>query len=202
MSTHAVATLHQQLRKSFRALADNQRAWNSVLAECAPLLGSLGNLAEQLRALDGVQIARTPLARFPDLRDRLRCKLLQAVDVVLAKLTEKTESLQTVRDAVHGLASAAFQWYEQNADLLDLATCTLRSAAAPSIAELLEWLQDADSYYRQQFLRRRNLLQMLRPDELSELESAANWWASIDSPDGDELISEMLFRVAVFVDSG
>lgn len=70
-------------------MEQNQKVWNSVLEECGPLMDSLCNLAEQLLALNSVQISSTPLGRFPDLQDRLRFKLLVAVDTVLEKLTEK-----------------------------------------------------------------------------------------------------------------
>ena len=60
-----------------------------MLTECTPLVSSLGNLGEQLRALDNIQVGVTQLHHFPDLQERLRFKLLQAVDVVLGKLTNK-----------------------------------------------------------------------------------------------------------------
>lgn len=89
MSKPAVLSLHQALRKSFQGLENNQKVWSSVLTECSPLMVSLGNLAEQLRALSNVQLSNTPLRVFPDLEERLRFKLLQAVDTVLGKLSEK-----------------------------------------------------------------------------------------------------------------
>lgn len=84
-----VLSLHQALRKSFQSLENNQKVWTTVLAECSPLMVSLGNLAEQLRALSNVQISITPLRDFPDLEKRLRFKLSQAMDTVLGKLNEK-----------------------------------------------------------------------------------------------------------------
>lgn len=89
MSKPAVASVHQALRKSFKSLEANQKVWRTALAECSPLMDSLGNLAEQIRALSNVNISNTPLKDFPDLEDRLRYKLLQATDTVLGKLNEK-----------------------------------------------------------------------------------------------------------------
>lgn len=82
-------SLHEALKRSFQSLEQNQKAWKSVLDECVPLMGSLGNLAEQLQALKNVQMVITPLNRFPELHDRLRFKLLVAVDTVLDTLSEK-----------------------------------------------------------------------------------------------------------------
>lgn len=195
------SSLQQVLKRCFQSLQNNQKVWNSVLAECTPLMVSLGNLAEQLEALQHVQTANTLLQTFPDLKERLHYKLIQAVDVVLGKLTEKMSSLQSVRDAVSNQVSGAFQLYEQNSDSLDLAICTERSATSPSIADMLEWLQDAERYYRKQFLRRKTLLHTLRPDDLSLLETAAKRWESLDSPSGEDSISDTLFKVSFFIDT-
>lgn len=88
MSNPALLVLHQALRKSFQSLESNRKVWISALAECSPLVGSVGNLAEQLRALSNVQLSNTPLKVFPDLEERLRFKLFHAVDIVLVKMNE------------------------------------------------------------------------------------------------------------------
>lgn len=89
MSNTAIISLHQALRKSFQNVETNQKVWSGALADCTPLMVSLGNLAEQLRALSNVQLSNTPLRVFPDLEERLRFKLMHAMDTVLGKLNEK-----------------------------------------------------------------------------------------------------------------
>lgn len=89
MSKPTSTQLHQALRKSFQTLENNHEIWKSVSAECSPLMVSLGNLAEQSRALSNIQISNTPLSIFPELEERLCFKLLQAADTVLGKLNEK-----------------------------------------------------------------------------------------------------------------
>lgn len=201
MSTLAVATLHQALRKSFTTLESNQKVWKSVLDECSPLMVSLGNLAEQSRALSNVQISNTALRSFPDLEERLRFKLLQATDTVLGKLSEKMSSLQSVRDAISNQVAAVLQLYEQNTHSMDLLTVTERSPTTPSVTDMLEWLQDAERHYRQQFLRRKTLFQTLRADDLSLLESAPQRWKSLESPSAEDHITDTLCKVSFFVES-
>lgn len=89
MAQTVISSCHQHLKKCFQTLDMTNKAWDLVLAECRPLVSSLGNLGEQLRALDNVRLDVTPLHRFPDFKERLRFKLLLAVDVVLGKLTDK-----------------------------------------------------------------------------------------------------------------
>lgn len=171
------------------------------MADCGPLMDSLGNLAEQSQALSNVQLANTPLRDFPDLEERLRFKLLQATDTVLLNLNEKMSSLQSVRDAISNQVSAVFQLYEQHTDSLDLLIVTERSASVPSLSDMLEWLQDAERHYRQQFLRRKTLLQTLRADDLSLLESAPKRWKSLESPSADDCITDTLCKVSFFMES-
>ncbi|KAM6958885.1 AFG2-interacting ribosome maturation factor [Aplochiton taeniatus] len=201
MSNPALLSFQQVLKKCFQSLESNQNEWNSILAECTSLVTSLGNSAEQLRALSTVEISNTPLSTFPDLQERLQFKLIQAVDLVLGKLNEKMSALKLVRDSISKQVWSAFQLYEQYSDSLDLATCTQRSATAPSISDMLEWLQDAERYYRQQFLRRKSLLQSMRPNDLSLLESVPKRWEALYSTSKDESISETLFKVSFFVES-
>ncbi|MEQ2201401.1 hypothetical protein XENOCAPTIV_011773 [Xenoophorus captivus] len=96
--------LQGALRRSFMALQNQRAVWRSVLEECDPLMESLGNLGEQMRALSRVRVSDTPL-----------------------------------------------RLYEDTADSLDLAVVTERSSLIPSLADMLEWLQDAERYYRQQY---------------------------------------------------
>ncbi|XP_041665451.1 uncharacterized protein C1orf109 homolog [Cheilinus undulatus] len=199
MSKPALLSLHQALRKSFQSLENNQRIWRSALSECSPLIESLGNLVEQSRALSNVQLSNTPLRDFPDLEERLRFKLLQATDTVLFKLNEKMSSLQSVRDSISNQVSAVLQLYEQNSDSLDLITVTERSATAPSVSDMLGWLQDAERHYRQQFLRRKTLLQTLRADDLSLMEAAPKRWKSMESPSAEARITDTLCKVSFFV---
>ncbi|XP_040044108.1 AFG2-interacting ribosome maturation factor [Gasterosteus aculeatus] len=201
MSKPALTSLHQALRKSFQTLEKNQKVWTSVLAECSPLMESLGNLAEQSRALSNVQISNTPLRDFPDLEGRLRFKLSQATDTVLGKLNEHMSSLQSVRDSISGQVSAVFQLYELNTESLDLPTLTERSAAAPSVADMLEWLQDAERHYRQQFVRRKTLLLTLRADNLSLLESAPKRWKSLERAGAEDHITDTLCKVSFFIEA-
>ncbi|KAL7829685.1 hypothetical protein AOLI_G00305700 [Acnodon oligacanthus] len=202
MSQAALRSLQQELRKCFQSVEASGPVWRSALEECSPLLSSLGNLAEQLRALKSVDLLNTPLAKFPDLQQRLQHRLAQAADAVLSKLREKMDALQVVKDSISKQVFAVFQLYEQNSDVLKLRSCVARSAISPSIADMLEWLQDAEYYYRVfRYVQRSNLLQMLKPDDLTLMETAPKRWASLDSPSREERISDALFQVSFFLES-
>ncbi|KAL1256165.1 hypothetical protein QQF64_014226 [Cirrhinus molitorella] len=164
-------------------------------------MGSLGNLAMQLKALKNIQLANTPLASFVSLDERLHYKLSLAVDAVLAKLAGKMDALQKVRDAISQQVSAVFQFYEKNTDTLDIKTCVSRSAICPSISDMLEWLQAADRYYRLQLVQRRNLLQTLTPNDLTLMEMAPKRWESLHSASGEQRITDALCQVSFFMET-
>ncbi|XP_062846523.1 AFG2-interacting ribosome maturation factor [Trichomycterus rosablanca] len=199
MSQPALLLLQQELRKCFQSLETNRNTWRTVLEDCTLLMGSLGNLVEQMRALKNVALNNTPLSSFPQLQERLQLKLLHAIDTVLGQLSEKMYALCSVRDSLHKQLPAAFQLYEQNSFPIHL--CVTRSALSPSIADMLEWLQDAERFYRLQYLQRKNLLETLKPDDLTLIETAPKRWASLDSPDGEERISDALSQVSFFLES-
>lgn len=200
MSSPVLASFHEQLHKCFEVLKANKSIWEGVLVDCKPLMSSLGNLAMQMKALKNVQLANTPLAHFTSLQEHLHYKLSLAVDTVLRKLDEKMDALQTARNTISQHVSAAFQFYEKNTDTLDVACCVTRSAACPSIADMLEWLQDADRHYRLQLLQRRNFLQMLTPTDLTLMETAPKRWESLRSPSKEERIADALCQVSFFME--
>uniref|UniRef100_A0A1A8QB86 Chromosome 1 open reading frame 109 n=1 Tax=Nothobranchius rachovii TaxID=451742 RepID=A0A1A8QB86_9TELE len=189
--------LQEALRRSFVSLEKQREVWRSVLEECSPLMEALGNLAEQMSALTRVQLLDTPLPVFPQLEELLRVKLLQAADTVLQRLGENMCRLQSIRDSISNQTSALLQQYQQSS--VDLTMLTERSATVPSLADMLQWIQDAERFYRQQFLQRKALLQTLRPDQLLLLESAPKRWKSLESPSADQQITDSLCRLSLFI---
>ncbi|XP_067281852.1 AFG2-interacting ribosome maturation factor [Pseudorasbora parva] len=201
MSSPGLLSMHQELKQCFEVLRVNKAVWDSACAECEPILSSLGNLAVQMKALNNTHLADTPLSIFPGLHERLYYKLSLAVDSALGKLAEKMDVFRRVRDAIGQQVSGVFQLYEKNSDTLDIPTCVSRSAACPSIADMLEWLQDAERHYRLQLLQRRNLLQMLTPNDLALMETAPKRWACLHSASGEEAISDALCQVSFFTET-
>lgn len=139
--------------------------------------------------------------------------MLLAADTVLGRVGDKMSHLQSVRDSVRDQLAAVLQLYEQNLDSVVLTVLTERTAAAPSIADMLECLQDAERFFRRQYpswssrgggdtsesvccpecssrvLQRKTLLQSLSLDHVSLLESAPRRWTSLDCPESDQQIS-------------
>ncbi|XP_072466107.1 AFG2-interacting ribosome maturation factor isoform X1 [Notamacropus eugenii] len=173
------------VKKVFRVVEHQHGLWRSTLSDCSPLLTSLSNLAEQLQATQNVRLEETPLRAFPDLKDRLRRKLLAAGDALLDQLGEKLTSLLQVRDTVSSHVEQVFELYEQKADELSLDVVLQPSAASPSLAEMLAWLQDIDRHYRNAYLERKYLLSQIQWGNLPNIQTLPQAWDRISENDQD-----------------
>ncbi|XP_069478750.1 AFG2-interacting ribosome maturation factor [Ambystoma mexicanum] len=193
----ALVAIHQSLRKSFQVVEQQQETWTNTLPGCSPLLDSLSNVAEQLQACEKVMLENTPLAQYPDLQPRLRHKLVSAMELILEKLTEKMSDLQKVRDSVSHQVWAVFQVYEQQAGALGVQACLEGTAVHPSIADMLEWLQDIENHYRCEYLRRKLLLQV-REDNLSAIRELPQSWQALTDRSQPDLVPDTLLKVSFF----
>ncbi|XP_040830168.1 uncharacterized protein C1orf109 homolog isoform X1 [Ochotona curzoniae] len=145
----SLLAVREALKKCFPAVREQQGSWQDAVRDCQPLLASLSNLAEQLRAAQSLRLDQVPALRaFPDLQERLRRKQLEAGDAVLEQLGDRLAALLKVRDAVSSHVEQVFEVYGQQANTLDLDAVLQPSAASPSVADMLEWLQDIDRHFR------------------------------------------------------
>ncbi|XP_039707015.1 AFG2-interacting ribosome maturation factor isoform X1 [Pteropus medius] len=141
--------VQEALKKCFPVVEEQQGSWQSTLRDCQPLLTSLSNLAEQLQAAQNLRFEDVPSLRsFPDLKERLRRKQLEAGDIVLDKLEENLAALLKVRDTVSSHVEQVLQIYEQHADMISIDAVLQASVVSPSVADMLEWLQDIERHYR------------------------------------------------------
>ncbi|KAM4699997.1 AFG2-interacting ribosome maturation factor isoform 2-T2 [Discoglossus pictus] len=195
----ALISIHQSMRKCFDAIELQHEEWKLAVQECDPLLSTLSNLAEQLQACRRVSLRSTPLCGFPDLQERLCYKLEAAMETTLDKLNEKMSTLQKVKDALSHQVGSVMYVYEVNADKIGLEDSLERSPLSPSIADMLEWLQSIEKYYRNQFLQRKLLLQV-RPDCLSEIQTLPVSWGKLAdrSSPMHQLIEDTLLNVSFF----
>ncbi|XP_075709377.1 AFG2-interacting ribosome maturation factor isoform X2 [Rhinoderma darwinii] len=193
----ALLSVQQSLRRCFDAIEQQHEEWNRAIVECAPLVSSLTNLAEQLQSCQKVAFSKTALGGFTDLQDRLRYKLEAAVDLALEKLNDKMCILQRVKDSVSHQVGSVLYVYEVNAEKLNLEAFLQRSSHSPSIADMLEWLQDTEKYYRNQYLQRKLLLQ---DNRLSDIKNVSHSWERLNDKFASrhQLVEDMLLNVSLF----
>ncbi|XP_077006363.1 AFG2-interacting ribosome maturation factor isoform X2 [Tamandua tetradactyla] len=160
----ASLAVQEALKKCFPVVEAQHSLWQSTLRDCQPLLASLSNLAEQLQAAQNLRFNEVPSLRaFPDLKERLRRKQLEAGDTVLDKLGERIATLLKVRDVVSSHVERVFQVYEQYADTVGIDAVLQPSVVSPSLADMLEWLHDIERHYRNSKLSEEKIPLHLNP---------------------------------------
>ncbi|KAM9686227.1 AFG2-interacting ribosome maturation factor isoform 1-T1 [Trichechus inunguis] len=178
--------VQEALQKCFPVVEEQQGLWRSTLSDCQPLLASLSNLAEQLQAAQNVRFEDVrSLRAFPDLKERLRRKQLSAGDIVLDKLGERLASLLKVRDTVSSHVEQVFQVYEQHANTVDIDAVLQPSVVSPSLADMLEWLQDIERHYRNSYLKRKYLLSSIHWGDLANIQALPKAWDQISEDEQD-----------------
>uniref|UniRef100_A0A8D2KZT3 Chromosome 1 open reading frame 109 n=1 Tax=Varanus komodoensis TaxID=61221 RepID=A0A8D2KZT3_VARKO len=185
MASEGPVLLHSMgglLQKCFCILQEQHEAWKRVTAACTPLLDSLANLAEQMRASQRVVFARTPLGDFVHLPERLRRKQQCAVEALLREVVlgegRAALELQKVRDAVGLSVAGVFLFYGQHSSNGHLEHLLQRSALCPSLADMLEWLRDIEGLYHRTYLEAKLLLQIGHAD-LAEVQALPKAWAQV-----------------------
>ncbi|XP_012294619.2 AFG2-interacting ribosome maturation factor isoform X1 [Aotus nancymaae] len=193
--------VQEALKKCFTVVEEQQGLWQSALLDCQPLLVSLSNLAEQLQAARNLRFEDVPALRaFPDLKERLRRKQLAAGDIVLDKLGERLAILLKVRDTVSSHVERVFQIYEQHADTVGIDAVLQSSAVSPSVADMLEWLQDIERHYRNSYLKRKYLLSSIQWGDLANIQALPKSWDRISKDEHQDLVQDILLNVSFFLE--
>uniref|UniRef100_A0A8C5Y1L5 AFG2 interacting ribosome maturation factor n=1 Tax=Microcebus murinus TaxID=30608 RepID=A0A8C5Y1L5_MICMU len=186
--------VQEALRKCFPVVEEQQGLWQSTLRDCQPLLVSLSNLAEQLQAAQNLRFEDVPSLRaFPDLQERLRRKQLEAGDTVLDKLAERLVTLLKVSDTVSSHVERVFEIYEQHADTVGIDAVLQRSVVSPSVADMLEWLQDIERHYRNSYLKRKYLLSSIQWGDLANIQALPTAWDRISKDEPQDLVQGTVF---------
>ncbi|XP_038189586.1 uncharacterized protein C1orf109 homolog [Arvicola amphibius] len=193
--------MQEVLRKCFPVVEQQQGLWQSTLQDCSPLLSSLSNLAEQLQAAQNVRFEDVPALRpFPDLQERLRRKQLEAGDIALDKLADRLATLLRVRDTVSSHVERVFQTYEQHSAALDMDAVLRPSVVSPSVADMLEWLQDINRHYRSSYLKRKYLLSSIHWGDLASIQALPKAWDQISEDECQSFVPDILVSVSFFLE--
>ncbi|XP_059233296.1 AFG2-interacting ribosome maturation factor [Mustela nigripes] len=193
--------VQEALRKCFPVVEEQQGLWQSTLGDCQPLLASLSNLAEQLQAAQNLRFEDvSPLRAFPDLKERLRRKQLAAGDTVLDKLGERLATLLKVRDTVSRHVEQVFEIYQQHADSIGIDAVLQASVLSPSVADMLEWLQDIERHYRHSYLKRKYLLSSVQWGDLANIQALPEAWNQISEDEHQSLVQDILLKVSFFLE--
>ncbi|XP_005529976.2 PREDICTED: uncharacterized protein C1orf109 homolog [Pseudopodoces humilis] len=195
----AVAALRAWVEEAARA----EETARAALTASTPLLGALAALAAQMRAARRLPWDATPLGAFPELRARLWQKQRGAAEALLEQLGGRREELRAVRDAVGAAGTAVLRLYEERGPTeLGLPGVLRRGPRCPSLADVLEGLQNVERYYRHLYLESKLLLQRLSLDSLADVEALPQSWERIlERYKEDDVVQDTCLKVSLFVEN-
>ncbi|XP_068513909.1 AFG2-interacting ribosome maturation factor [Anas acuta] len=188
--------------REWAAVAERQEAARrEALASWEPLLVSLSGLAEQLRAARRLSWGSSPLGAFGELRERLWRKQRGAAEALLEQLGQRREELRALRDAVGTGAASVLRVYEEKAAELGLEETLRRGARRPSLADVLEGLQDVERYYRHLYLESKLLLLSISCDSPEDMEALPQAWKRILERYEEDTVQDVLLKVSLYLDN-
>ncbi|KAM6411511.1 AFG2-interacting ribosome maturation factor [Pluvialis apricaria] len=197
----AAAEVAAALREWAAAAARQDAAWRAALAAWAPLLGSLAGLAAQMRVGQRLAWDGSPLGAFGELRARLWRKQRGAAEALLEELGGRRAELRAVRDAVGAGVAGVLRLYEERAAELGLGAALRRGPRSPSLADVLEGLQDVERYYRHLYLESKLLLFRISCDSLADMEALPQSWERILECYKEDIVRDTLLKISLFVDN-
>ncbi|XP_042296735.1 uncharacterized protein C1orf109 homolog [Sceloporus undulatus] len=199
-------SLRSALQRVFRGiLAEHRGAWEGALSGCAPLVASLGNVAQQMLALRKAValglLGSSSLGAFPDLPRRLSQKHRGAAEALLAQLRqEKLPELQKVRDAAAVHVAEVCLLCDGQLDALGLEASFQRSPLCPSLADMMEWLLDIQAFYQRTYLEAKLLLLQVRYENLEEIQALPKAWEQVMQRGLQSPVEDALLKVSFFLE--
>ncbi|XP_078687720.1 AFG2-interacting ribosome maturation factor-like [Branchiostoma floridae x Branchiostoma belcheri] len=188
----------RQLKSAYVTIEKQAARWKEIQGNSEQYVISLCNLSEQLESCEKVpDEAPEFLKDFPDLKTRLRAKLLEEMEKMVGKLRETLCSLQEVSNSVGRQYGASMHTYQTHAGKLAIPKVVERSATEPSMADMLEWLGDIDRAVRELFLQKQFLLDTLNYDDTRQMQSLQRRWKQ--NNDLDTMVIGILAHLTFFL---
>lgn len=105
-----------------------------------------------------------------------------------------------MRDTVSRHVEQVFEIYEQHADSIGIDAVLQASVLSPSVADMLEWLQDIERHYRHSYLKRKYLLSSVQWGDLANIQALPEAWNQISEDEHQSLVQDTLLKVSFFLE--
>ncbi|KAJ8303609.1 hypothetical protein KUTeg_020005 [Tegillarca granosa] len=144
--------LQQQLQKSFTIIQQSVKSWQEFLIKCKPELSSIDNLGEQYICCKEAPEYMIPmLNNLPDLKDKLLYKITTEINMKVEDIQLEMKCFKNVCDRVTKQCDYSMDLYRKHADTIHMNEITERTATFPSIVDMLEWIQNTERLFLQQY---------------------------------------------------
>ncbi|XP_011674392.2 uncharacterized protein C1orf109 homolog [Strongylocentrotus purpuratus] len=197
--------MHKQLRKSFKNIESIKNVWKNTCSTALSSLNSLQNVAEQYHCILRCVRSQSPdfmlVKRFPDIHERIQYKLIQEMELLIEKLQINIDELQAILSKVHQQYVNSMAVYKKNAEHLPLDKITEGTATWPSVADMLEWLQDVDALFNFLCENQRQVLASVNYNNEELMQSLSTKWKR-GNRETEESLENVLAHVSFFMADG
>lgn len=192
--------LQQQLQKSFTIIQQSVKSWQESLIKCKPELSSIDNLGEQYICCKEAPEYMIPmLNNLPDLKDKLLYKITTEINMKVENIQLEMKCFKNVCDRVTKQCDYSMDLYRKHADTIHMNKITERTATCPSIVDMLEWIQNTERLFLQQYHIKKHLLDQFNLNDKSTLSLLMKTWNKGDQAVLDQ-IQEYLCYTSLFME--
>uniref|UniRef100_A0A6B0V4I7 Uncharacterized protein n=1 Tax=Ixodes ricinus TaxID=34613 RepID=A0A6B0V4I7_IXORI len=147
-----VSPLRREFKHTMCMIRDQKAAWEKHMQESRPHLSSVLTLSEILSSCVAAKLVASDLvSRYPDIRQRVMRKVENELLEEKAKLENTVKLLKRAQNMLSGACQKALHAYEEQRQGLRVEDICLRTETEPSIADMVEWVMDAERHFSSQY---------------------------------------------------
>nr|CAB3226628.1 uncharacterized protein C1orf109-like [Phallusia mammillata] len=149
--------------KSLKTVKKHVDNWDTICAECEPVITSLLNLSTQLDCCQKVDLTNHPLGGFDDLKENLSTKLMLDVDTSVNSLLQKLKILSECRNRIRRVTDTCNSLLKS----VNTVKTTIGTATEPPHSDIVEWLNNLVFIATEQYAEKRDIITNLQMVEFN-----------------------------------
>lgn len=188
-----------KLSKSYEDIERLLNLWTETDRHSNELIQSLTSPLEQLHSCEKACFKRSPLVDFDGLKEKLQHKLLKQTEIIMAKLQDDMNTFKIISKKMSTHWSSSLQVYTLYSGSLPMTMVCEGTPTQPSIADLLEWLNDLERIHRELYEGKIEILgRITYITPMENVYTAMKEWASTQNRHAHK-IRDIMEQVAVFL---
>ncbi|KAM7293845.1 uncharacterized protein ISCGN_023428 [Ixodes scapularis] len=195
-----VSPLRRELKHAMCMIRDQKAAWEKHMEESRPHLSSVLTLSEILSSCVAAKLVSSNLvSRYPDIRQRVIRKVENELLEEKSKLENTVKLLKRAQNMLSGACQKALHAYEEQRQGLRVEDICLRTETEPSIADMVEWVMDAERHFSSHVCAREFLLENMSLGENFAAQKFAREWT--DDASMLAVLNEMLCTASFLMEA-
>ncbi|CAM1330130.1 Uncharacterised protein g10215 [Pycnogonum litorale] len=170
--------LKNLLQKYFKSLDKSLVAFTELKEVSAQNVTSLSNFCEQLDCCRKAKLESSPLKLFDGHRENLINKITASIQDELDSLHE---TMKEFKSSCNNLQSRSVNIWNKVSQLdIDNKQVVRASPLIPSINDMLMWVDESTSAFRQECIKSEIMLDRIEMNDLQKIEDVKNHWLNLN----------------------